>query len=141
MLLKRSNGDSSLSTMIVSLLAIVVFFVMIVLQLAATTALSRRNEITHICDSYLELTMAKGWLTEEDEQAMLRELDDAGCNTIVVEGYLESNCNQAAYGEKIHLRVTYSLDLTTHTFTSLAISGTGTNTVTSEYDRYTTCYK
>lgn len=138
MLLKKSNGDSSVATMIVSILAIIVFFVMIILQLDATTALSRRNDITHICDAHLELAMGRGYV---DAEALLDELDDAGCdrNSIVIEGNLASNA--ASYGEKIHLKVTYSLDLTTHTFTSLAISGTGTNTVTSVYDRYTTCYK
>lgn len=133
-MLKKSDGDSSIAVMIVSMIALIIFMMVIVLQLDATTALSKKNEINHICDSHLEMMMADGCLTESNKQILKKELEAVGCYNISFSG---STVNEAGYAEKICLKVTYSLKINVHSFASDTIS----DTVSSSYQRYTTCYK
>ena len=138
MLTKKSAGDSGISTMIVTMLALIVFVVIIILQLDATSALSRKNEIVHTCDVYLEMMMADGCLTSENEDLLRDELESIGCYNIDFTG---TTFTEAMYAESVCLKVTYSLDLRLHSFDSLASSGTASDTVNDTYLRYTTCYK
>ena len=137
-MLRKSAGESGISTMIVTLLALIVFVVIIILQLDATSALSRKNTVVHVCDTYLEMMMADGCLTSDNEDMLRDELEAIGCYNIDFSG---TTFTEAAYQEKVCLKVTYSIDLNLHTFNGLNDTGETSGTKTSVYQRYTTCYK
>lgn len=133
-MLRKSTGDSGVGTMLVTLIAIMVFVFILLLHLDATSALSRKNDIVHICDTYLEMMMADGCLTGENEDMLRDELEAIGCYDIDFTG---TTFEEQAYSERLCLKVTYSLDINFHTFEAGAIS----DGVSSTYQRYTTCYK
>lgn len=138
MLLRKSSGESGISTMIVTMLALIVFVIIIILQLDATSALSRKNTIVHVCDTYLEMMMADGCLTGENEDMLRDELEAIGCYDIDFTG---TTFEEVAYSERVCLKVTYSLDINMHSFNSLSDSGKSSDAVSDTYQRYTTCYK
>ena len=138
MLTKKSSADNTVPVMIVTLLAIIIFMALTLLQLGATKALSKKNDVVHICDSYLEMMMAEGCLTDENKDLLKAELEEVGCKNISFSG---TTMSEVGYTEKVCLQVTYSLDLNLPSFTSLFSRGDDSGEVTSKYVRYTTCYK
>ena len=138
MLTKKSSADSSVSIMIVTLLAIIVFMAMMLLQLSASKAISVKNDIVHVCDAYLEQMMSDGYLTDEKMESLEEELKALGCYNINFDG--TDIDESVGYSNKVNLKVTYSLNLDLLAFSSLTESGISITTVTDVYERYTTCY-
>lgn len=139
MRLKKSDGDASgITVMTVVLIAMIVFAMIAIIMIDSSKALDTKNRVIHVCDGYIELMMSEGCLTDDDKDLLEAELRDIGCYDIDFSG---TTTTPGDYGTVIELSVTYKIDLSMHTVTSLLSANIEEGAVADKYTRKTTSYR
>lgn len=139
LLLHKSEGLSTfVGAAIVSVISIVAFYIMVVMMIDYTKIVDTKDRITAISDSYLQLMMSTGYLNAEDKAALEADLAALGVKGIDFSG---TTMEETAYGDKICLEFTYSVNIKVHVFTDLFREDVSDDTVSSSYSRQATSFR
>ena len=82
--------------------------------------------------------MTEGCLTQEDRQALKDNLAQFGVERLDLTG---TTMSQVDYGQRVHLEMKYSVDVTTHGITSLFTPEVHSKTLTGTYSRTATSFR
>lgn len=98
---KKSNGDATFTSgLIVTFTLIVTLFICIML----IQNVSRNSDIKSACRGYLYTMETKGYLTQENMDALKTDLEALGVKNISFDG---TTIEKASYGSVITLKVTF----------------------------------
>lgn len=136
---KKMKGEATvIAAFIANILGIIVFYLIVVMMIDYTKIVDTKNNICSVGDTYLQLMMAEGYLTEEDRADMLDELSRYGVTSVDFSG---TTLSQVGYGERVALEMTYTVDLEIHNITSLFSTDVENKSVTSTYSRQATTFR
>ncbi len=107
LILKRSQADSVLESMLVIMLMLVLMSAFLTIILGAFAGISDKWQLRQVAREYLLLMETEGYLTSDDEAAMLAELESYGLYDISLDG---TTTSEVGYGERIYLCISGTYD-------------------------------
>lgn len=136
---KKMNGEATVvAAFIANAFGVIVFYLMVVMMIDYTKVVDVKNSICSVGDTYLQLMMTEGYLTEDDKNDMLDDLSKYGVTNVDFTG---TTVSQVGYGERVALKMTCTVDLELHNITSLFYSDVQNKSVTSSYSRQATSFR
>lgn len=134
----QGDGDATIvSTMICTIIGVFAFFLMATLMIDTTKIMDTKNQIYAVTDTYVQLMMSEGYLTDQDKTSLTDALADLGVTDIDFTG---STLSEVDYGQRVVLKMAFNVHVDTHVVTSLFSADVTGKTLSSSYYRVATSY-
>ncbi len=135
---KKDTADANvIAAAICNIIAILVFYFMVTAMMDYSQTLSRKSEVFSICDKHLEQMMSTGYLTEDSKTLLEDALVKLGAKDVCFDG---TTLLLGDYGDRIQLKVSFTLGVKEHAITNILTSIVGDERVGITYTREAVSY-
>lgn len=104
---KKKEAGSIIENMLVALVGMVLTTAFLVIIFGAFASISDKWRMNQVAREYMLLMETEGYLTAEDKEELIKELEECGLYNISLSG---TTVSEVGYGNRIYLKISGTYD-------------------------------